>query len=63
MPNKHDLLKDHPRVIAIKKKAHSRRQDLGIGASKALEIEARQLGFKSYAAFRADIRAKMGDGL
>lgn len=54
---KHDPMKDHPEIIAIKKEAAEMRVAYkGLTQSQAIEAAAHLRGFKTYAAFRASLK-------
>ena len=59
MPNKHDPMKDHPEIIAVKNDARSlRAKEPDLSISQAIELVAQERGFKTYAALRAELKGQ-----
>ncbi len=54
---KHDPMKDHPEIIALKERAKQIRIIApNLSASQAIEVAAREKFFGSYAAFRESLK-------
>ena len=54
---KHDPMKDHPEIVAIKKEAAEIKAAYkGMTQSQSIEAAAHMRGFKTYAAFRASLK-------
>lgn len=59
---KHDPMKDHPEIIAIKAEAaECKKAYPGLSTAQSIEAAAHLRGFKTYAAFRASLKEDAND--
>lgn len=57
--NKHDPLKDHPEIIAVKERAKELREEYpDMPQGHAIELASREKGFNTYAALRASVKGE-----
>ncbi|QIG76922.1 hypothetical protein EVC30_093 [Rhizobium phage RHph_Y1_11] len=62
MPNKHDTLRAHPTIMAVKAEAREMAEAFpGLTIGQRIERAAQARGYKTYAALRADVEGQRND--